>query len=333
MSDSEYCVLFKGEIQDGHNLDEVKSRMAKMFKMEIAKIEHFFTGKTVVIKKKLTFETAEKYQQAINKAGGRCWIHDGLKNDENIPPTMTDQSAPEDRQATNNCDETEGEIEDQKASEQIAKAIPFDYRAIGETSVIPRNVFDALTILITDPIGGQNKSLMFFQKGKALSVGILFICFFMAAAFLVEWSYFNYLKEFASKFAGIEINTGDYVKLMLLTLVPPSSLFVSFWIISKIARGEYDLQSSYHAHVYTAGVVLIPSGITLLVFWFFGYGNIEFVGLVAFFGISITILMVNSALDDVYGLSTRKTVLLTPTVILVTIYVSKLLFTALVQRF
>jgi hypothetical protein len=192
-------------------------------------------------------------------------------------------------------------------------------------------VFYALKVLLTDPIGGQSESLRYFEKTKAISAGIVFICFFIASAFLVERSHFASLNDMATMFGGgIIIGPGDYIKMMLLNVVPPMSLCLSFYTINKMA-GE--LESSLHAYIYTAGVVLIPSGITLLVFWFFGYGNIEFVGLVAFFGVAITILMVNSSLLDVYLISTRKAVLLTPTVVLVTIYVSKLLFTALIQRF
>jgi len=322
--------------------------MAKMFKMEKGKAEQFFSGKTVVIKKNLNQETAEKYQKAIHKAGGRCWISFG---ESQPPPEQKISPPPEIEQQTDSGFEQKPVHEDeplpprqaetypavisnlknQMTSEQVKRGKLLGRHAIGQAREVSNNVFHALKVLLTDPIGGQSESLRYFEKSKAVSAGIVFICFFIISAFLVERAHFASLNEMASMFGGgMAIGPGDYAKMMLLNLVPPMALCLSFYVINKMA-GE--LPSSFHAYIYTAGVVLIPSGITLLVFWILGYGNLEFVGLVAFFGIAITILMVNSSLLDVYLISTRKAVLLTPTVVLVTAYVSKLLFTALIQRF
>lgn len=349
MADSECRVFFKGEIQDGHSLDEVKSRMAKKFKMDAGKIEHFFSGKTVTIKKCLNQETAEKYKQAIHKAGGRCWISSG--DSQSKPEPKASDFSEFDQQANSEFNQKDSvqesvdlplqqtkaypavisDMKDQMISDHIGQAKVLGRNSFGQTLEVSGNAFHALKILLTDPLKWHSQSIPYLEKSKGIYAGIVFICFFMAAAFLVERTHFSSLNEMSFMLGGgMLIGPNDHIKMLLLNFVPPMALCLSFYVINKMA-GEFE--GSFHAYTYTGGAVLIPSGITLLVLWIFGYGNIEFVGLVAFFGMSITILMIKDFLQEIYSISPGKAVLLTPIVVLVTIYVSKLLFIALIQRF
>ena len=74
MSDELFEVAFSGQIRDGAVLAEVKARVAKMFKADDAKIAQMFSGKRIVIKRKLDKEAASKYANAFKKAGARCEV-------------------------------------------------------------------------------------------------------------------------------------------------------------------------------------------------------------------------------------------------------------------
>ena len=64
MSDDKFEVAFSGEIADGADIEQVKVKVGQMFKADAAKIEHLFSGKRVVIKKKILIS---KLQLSINQ--------------------------------------------------------------------------------------------------------------------------------------------------------------------------------------------------------------------------------------------------------------------------
>jgi hypothetical protein len=74
MSDQLFEVAFSGQISDGAELAEVKSKVGKMFNADDAKLAQLFSGKRVVIKKNIDQATAAKYQTALNRAGAQCEI-------------------------------------------------------------------------------------------------------------------------------------------------------------------------------------------------------------------------------------------------------------------
>ncbi|HEY0635262.1 MAG TPA: hypothetical protein VGE00_07770, partial [Gammaproteobacteria bacterium] len=54
--------------------EQVKLNLAKLFKVEPARVEPMFSGKRVVIKAQLDQATAQKYQAALKSAGAICEV-------------------------------------------------------------------------------------------------------------------------------------------------------------------------------------------------------------------------------------------------------------------
>jgi hypothetical protein len=71
MADEKYDLVFRGELEPGAELAQVKQNLSRLFKMDVARIEALFSGKAVVLKRGLDAETAGKYRAAIRKAGAR----------------------------------------------------------------------------------------------------------------------------------------------------------------------------------------------------------------------------------------------------------------------
>ncbi len=71
-----YKITVNGELLDGEELEQVKQRFSKLFDLdsEPVKLEKFFSGKTITIKKGLSKEQADKYYQIIRKAGLACEV-------------------------------------------------------------------------------------------------------------------------------------------------------------------------------------------------------------------------------------------------------------------
>ena len=82
-----YAVICKGKIKDGENVAEVKKRLAKMFKIDAATVERFFTGKPVIVKKGVDGDIALKIKSAFGKAGAKC----GLKSYEEVNQVADDE--------------------------------------------------------------------------------------------------------------------------------------------------------------------------------------------------------------------------------------------------
>ena len=74
MSDELFEVAFSGQIKDGADLDQVKAKVAAMFKADAAKLAHLFSGKRMVIKKNIDQAMANKYRAALDNAGAVCEI-------------------------------------------------------------------------------------------------------------------------------------------------------------------------------------------------------------------------------------------------------------------
>jgi hypothetical protein len=69
MSLPQFDIIFRGDIVFGHQLAEVKARLQQLFKADAAKIDGLFTGRPVPLKRNLDEASANKYRDALIKAG------------------------------------------------------------------------------------------------------------------------------------------------------------------------------------------------------------------------------------------------------------------------
>jgi hypothetical protein len=76
MPEKRYRILFGGKIAKGRDVEEVKRNLTSLFKLAGGKIEQFFTGRQVVIKKNLSFQSAMKYKVAFETAGAVCRVQE-----------------------------------------------------------------------------------------------------------------------------------------------------------------------------------------------------------------------------------------------------------------
>ena len=76
MSNENFEVIFAGQLVAGAELEQVKAKVAVIFKTDVTKIAHLFSGTSVVIKKGIDQQMAQKYQSAMKSAGAVCEIRD-----------------------------------------------------------------------------------------------------------------------------------------------------------------------------------------------------------------------------------------------------------------
>ena len=67
-----YRVVFEGENAEGLQVQDVKRSLANLFRTTEDRIEWFFSGKRLAIKKDVDYQTAMKYVEAFERAGAVC---------------------------------------------------------------------------------------------------------------------------------------------------------------------------------------------------------------------------------------------------------------------
>ncbi len=82
---SNYKLVFDGTISDGYQVDDVKKNLAMLLKANEQQIELLFSKPEVVIKKNLDYESALKYQMAMQKAGTICKVMEIAQNQVAVP--------------------------------------------------------------------------------------------------------------------------------------------------------------------------------------------------------------------------------------------------------
>lgn len=74
MSDQQFDIIFRGDIVFGHQVADVKSKLQNLFKADAAKIDALFSGRPVPLKRGLDQPSAQKYKEALIKAGAQVDI-------------------------------------------------------------------------------------------------------------------------------------------------------------------------------------------------------------------------------------------------------------------
>ncbi|WOX06510.1 hypothetical protein [Microbulbifer pacificus] len=69
MSDSTYSVIFRGDLQPGYTVADVKANFARLFKIGPESVEKLFCGRPLAIKKALPLAQAEHLQATLAKLG------------------------------------------------------------------------------------------------------------------------------------------------------------------------------------------------------------------------------------------------------------------------
>ena len=95
---SNYNVIFDGTISTGSKIEDVKRKLAALFKIDEKKVDLLFNKPQVVLKKGLDYDSALKYRKVILKTGAVCNVKDEVSPvirppvEEATPPNPTVQA-------------------------------------------------------------------------------------------------------------------------------------------------------------------------------------------------------------------------------------------------
>jgi hypothetical protein len=207
-----------------------------------------------------------------------------------------------------------------QTNENISKGKEMGQKAYNEAKEATGQAFKALKSLVSDPIGGQYETLKNLGKANAMRAGIVFAVIFAIASYLLGHSFIATALAYGA-------SSSLYFKLIIFSVIPPIAVFALFYLIMKFISKKEEVLSTV---IYTTGVSVIPLAILFFCIKIIGLSNSLILPAIGIFCISTTFLLINSSLQDIYKLSSRKSVLLTPAIIFVAGYVSGLIFQLLI---
>ncbi|SDT95868.1 hypothetical protein [Halopseudomonas salegens] len=91
---AEFQVVFQGEIQAGVDAELARSAVGQLFQLSDGNLERLFSGKRIVIKQGLDAATADKYRQAIERAGAVCVVEPMASETDAAPTAKPASEAP-----------------------------------------------------------------------------------------------------------------------------------------------------------------------------------------------------------------------------------------------
>lgn len=193
----------------------------------------------------------------------------------------------------------------------ISKGKEMGQKVFDETKEATGHAIKALKTLFSDPIGGQHEALKNLGRAHALPAGIVLVVIFAISCYVLGASFIW------------NADAGVYFKLIIFSAIPSATIFACYFLINKLFSKEKDGLSTFF---FTTGVSTIPLAILFFCISILGLESMEILSIIAIFCLSTTFLLINSSLLDIYKLNTQKSVLITPLILYITYYLSKLMY-------
>jgi hypothetical protein len=183
---------------------------------------------------------------------------------------------------------------------------------------LAETVWKALVAVLQNPVENLSPNFEKLKKQEALEVGIAFaVLFDLCALFGVYMM--------LPRWAGAP-GFADILKILIFGFVPPAALTGAGFVARKVFRAS---GGTIESDVFLAGISLIPIGILLLLSGVLGIGNFEVIALVAVFALSYTILILYTGCNKISEIATVRAVPAVPSIFLVTAWLSKIVFAAM----
>lgn len=187
---------------------------------------------------------------------------------------------------------------------------------------------DALTAfrkLLTDPVAGLAPSYETLGPQRAQAAGVALCLFFALAGALGA-------KVGATRIGGALAFAGEggatvFFKITFVFLV----IALAITLVSLAVRKVFRATGPVTADVFTAGAALSPLGVVILVIGVLGIDNFQIIGVLMMFAWAYLLLMLFTGLSRIGGLSEQAAAPMVPVVLLLSGWLSKIVFAALLS--
>lgn len=204
--------------------------------------------------------------------------------------------------------------------------------ALNESKAAAAHAWEAVKRLFADPINGQGQAFESLGSPKAKRAGLAMLVVFALSSYLLFSSLISGVQNFVALFLGLPgglSGSGGFrfdMKLILFCIIPAAAIYLGYLLISITMSSR---RKDHAACLYSAGITALPLTVWFLVVWIFGLSSPFLFVLLSLLCLSTTFIFIASLLRDIYTLNSRKTLLLTPAVIIVSTYASMFMYDVL----
>lgn len=183
-----------------------------------------------------------------------------------------------------------------------------------------KDATQALKTFAANPVGGLPSAFEGLGVTRAMSVGLVFAVVTIA---------FVYIGVYLSLPAFMKPDIGDSFKFLIFGAVP----FVSILAASAATRKIFGGAGSFGGDSLIAGSSLLPFGLLIFITGVLGLANLEVTALLIIFALCYAILILYTGCTRISGVSESKAAFAVPVMIIVSGWLTKILFTAMLPSF
>ncbi len=191
--------------------------------------------------------------------------------------------------------------------------------AADKVKAASKDALQAFKMFATNPVAGLSVAFESLGPARAPGVGITFGALF---ALCVVFAIYRLLGEWCRP-QGF----GGFLKILVVAVVPFISLLGAGVAGRKAFRGE----GSFGHDSFIAGASLLPFGFIALLAGILGVGNFEVIAVFTLFAVCLTILMLFAGLTRICKLSEQVATLAVPLMLLVSAWLTKIIYAAMLK--
>jgi hypothetical protein len=178
--------------------------------------------------------------------------------------------------------------------------------------------------LAVDPVGSLARAYEALGQERAQATGIaLAVLFSLASTIGIALGAKRWMGGLVSLGGGPSY--GAYFKLGLALLIFPAALTAISYGVRQVLRAERSIASD----LFACGSAVVPLAIAVLLSGMLGVANVEVVALLMLFSTTYLVLMLFTGLTRLGGLTERAAAPAVPIILVLTAWLSKVVFTAL----
>jgi hypothetical protein len=207
--------------------------------------------------------------------------------------------------------------------------IPLSHQIKSEVKARSLDAWQGVKLFAKSPVGGLPESFALFDDHRAVQVGVIFAVVYEIALLLGAMIFKS---KAAALIGGIvpigavigELTASQMFKLLFLGLVPFASLIGA----CALARAIFHGTGRFAGDVYTAGAVLLPTGLFVLIASLLGAGNIEVILILWLFALTYSILILYAGCSRIGTISEAGAAPAVPIILMLSAWITKIIVAA-----
>ena len=209
-------------------------------------------------------------------------------------------------------------------------ATPLSQHLKSEMKARSLDAWQGVKLFAKSPVGGLPESFALFDDRRAIQVGVVFAIVYEVAVLLGALIFKSRTEALLAGILPVsqlmgELTAAQLLKMLFLGLVPFASLIGACALARAIFRGK----GRFAGDVYTAGAVLLPTGLLVLLAALLGAANFEVIAILFLFALTYSILILYAGCSRIGNISEAGAAPAVPIILLLSAWITKIIVAAL----